>query len=93
MHGEELQAVQVQLDPAPRMRGQQLSEVVAQLILAERVNLVGKVLADASHAARVGVDGLGLQALELEVLQVGLVLPIEMLRVVRHDCNVLDGWL
>ena len=64
------------------------SEVVAQLILAQRIDLVGKVLANAPHAPRVGVDGLGLQPLELEVLkvlEVGLVLSLEMLREVGHD--------
>ena len=85
LHGEELQAVQIQVDPAPRMRGQQIIEVVGALILAQRIDLVRKILADASHAPRVGVDGLGLQALELEVLEVELVLSLEMLREVGHD--------
>ena len=67
------------------MRGQQLGEVVSQLLFAQRVDLKGKVLAHAAHAARVGLDRLGLQALEFEVLQVRLVLPLEMLRIVRHD--------
>ena len=61
------------------------SEVVGQLILAQRIDLVGKVLANAPHAPRVRVDGLGLQTLELEVLEVGLVLSLEMLREVGHD--------
>ena len=53
--------------------------------LAQRIDLVGKVHANAPHAPRVGVDGLGLQTLGLEGLEVGLVLSLEMLREVGHD--------
>jgi hypothetical protein len=63
----------------------QIGEVRDQLLVAECIDFVGEVLADAPHAARVGLDRLGLQALELQVLQVRLVLPLEMLREVRHD--------
>ena len=37
-----------------------------------------EILTHAADAARVGLDGLGLQALELEMLEVGLVSPIEL---------------
>jgi len=47
------------------------------------VDAVIEVIADAPDGARIGFDGLGLQALELEVLEVGLVLPVK----------IGDGWL
>ena len=81
----ELQPVQIELDRAPRVRGQQLGEVVGQLLLGQGLDLVIEALADAPDGTRVGVDGLGLQTLELEVLEVGLVLSLEMLREVGHD--------
>ena len=77
--------VQVELDPAPRRRAHQVGEVLDQVVLAERVDAPGKILADAAHAAGVGVYRLGLQALELEVQQAGSVLSLECFREVSHD--------
>ncbi len=42
------------------------------------VDLVIEVPADAPDGARVGLDGLGLQPLELEVLEMRLVLPVKV---------------
>ena len=73
----ELQPVQIELDRAPRVRGQQLGEVVGQLLLGQGLDLVIEALADAPDGTRVGVDGLGLQALQLQVLKMQLVVPVE----------------
>ncbi len=47
----ELQAVQVQLDGAPRMRCQEFGEVVRQLPLGQAVDLMIEALADAADGA------------------------------------------
>ena len=57
----ELQPVQIELDRAPRVRGQQLGEVVGQLLLGQGLDLVIEALADAPDGTRVGVDSLGLR--------------------------------
>lgn len=41
------------------------------------VDLVGKALPDSANGTRIGLDGLGLQPLELQVLQKQLVVLIE----------------
>ena len=79
----ELQPVQIELDRAPRVRGQQLGEVVGQLLLGQGLDLVIEALADAPDGTRVGVDGLGLQALELQVLKMQLVVLLERVGVDR----------
>jgi len=76
--GVELVAVQIELDRAPGVRGDEVGEVVGQLALGQPVNLVIEILAHATDASRIGVDRLGLQALEFEVLEVGLVALIEI---------------
>ena len=73
----ELQPVQIELDRAPGVRGQQLGEIVGQLLLGQRVGPLIEALADAPDGARVGVDGLGLQPLEPQVLKVQLVVLVE----------------
>jgi hypothetical protein len=73
----ELQAIEIELDRAPGVRVQQLGEVVGQLLLGEIIDSLIEVRADAADGARVGVDGLGLQAFELEVLEVGLIVLFE----------------
>lgn len=77
--GVKLEAIQVQLDGAPGVGLDQVAEVIGQLGFGEVVDLVGKIPAQAPDGAGIGVDGLGLQPLELEVLEVGLVLPIKVL--------------
>ena len=74
----ELEAIQIQFDCAPRVGLDQVAEVVGQLGFRELVDPLGKVPAQAPDGAGVGFDGLGLQSLELEVLQMRLVLPIEV---------------
>jgi hypothetical protein len=60
------------------VRGHQLGEIVGQLRLGKAVNALIEVLADAPDGAGIGLDGLRLQALELEVLEMPLVLPVEV---------------
>lgn len=81
--GVELQAVEVEFDCGSGMCAQQLGEVVRPLRLGQVVDLVIEVRPDAANGARIRFDGLGLQALELEVLEVGLILPVK----------VGSGWL
>jgi len=59
------------------VRGQQLGEVVGQLLLGQILDLVIEALADPADGAGVGVDGLGLEPLELQVLQMPLVVLVE----------------
>ena len=75
---EELQAVQIELDGAPGMRRQQIAELVGQLRLGERIDPVVKVVAGPANGAGVGLDGFRLQALELEMLEVGLIKAVEV---------------
>lgn len=83
----ELQAVQIELDRTPRVRGHQLGEIVDQLRLGEIIDSTLEMFADAPDRARVRLDRLGLQTLELEVLQMSLVLPVEVCRrCCVHDC-------
>ena len=49
--------------------GQGLAEEVGQLRFGPAVDLVVEVFADAPDGARIGVDGLRLQAFEFQVLQ------------------------
>ena len=78
MHGEELEAVQVELDCAPGVRCNQFAEVVGQLRFGQAVDLVIETQTDAPDGARIGVDGLRLQTLEFEVLEMGLVLLVKV---------------
>jgi hypothetical protein len=73
-----LQPVQIKFDRTPRVRRHQFGEIVRQLRLGQTVDLMIEARADAAYGARVRFDGLGLQALELEVLEVGLVLMVEV---------------
>ena len=52
-------------------------EVAGQLLHGQLADLVTEALADAPDGARVGVDGLGRQALELQVLKMQLVVLVE----------------
>lgn len=61
----ELQAVQVELDRAPRVRGHQLGEVVRQLLFRQGVDLMVEVVANMADGAGVRLDGLELQPLSL----------------------------
>ncbi len=75
----ELQPVQVELDRTPGVRGHQIREVIGELCCGQRVNLIIKVVADAADGAGVRLDGLGLQAFKLEVLEMRLVLPLKVI--------------
>ena len=78
MQGVELEAIQIEFDGAPGVRGDQIAEVVGQLGRRQVVYVVLEVGAHAPDGTAVGVDGFGLQAFELEVLEVGLVALIEI---------------
>ena len=83
--GEELQAIQIELDRAPRVGVDQVAEIRGQLRFGECVDAVVEIPAQAADRARVGVDGLGLQTFELQVFQVGVVLPGKVRREIgRH---------
>ena len=83
--GVELQAVEIEFDRGPRMRADQVAEIFSELRLGEIVDLLAEIFAQAPDGASIGVNGLGLQPLELEVLEMGLVLPVEVHgRSVRH---------
>jgi hypothetical protein len=70
---EELQSVQVQFDRAPRVGGQQIGEIVGQ-----RIDPVLEIVAGPAEGAGISLDGLRLQALELDMLEVGLVKAVEV---------------
>jgi len=60
--GVELEAIKVKLDGAPRMRGDQTSEIFCQLRGREVINLIAKVLTHApQNGTSIGADGLVLQ--------------------------------
>ena len=60
------------------MRVKQIAEVVGQLLFGQVVYLILKIGADATDGARVGLNGFGLQALELKVLEMRLVIVLEV---------------
>ena len=75
MLGEELQAVEIELDRAPRVGADQVAEILGQLRFRQGVDAVIEIPAQAADGATVGINRLGLQPLELQVLEVALVLP------------------
>jgi hypothetical protein len=77
---EELQAVQIELDGTPGMGSQKSGARVGQLRLGERIDSVVEVVAGPADGAGVGVDDFRLQALELEMLEVGLIQVVELSR-------------
>ena len=78
MRVEELQAVKIELHRTPRMRFQEIGEVLEKLRFGEILDTVVEVGTDAPNGAGISLDGLGLQALEPEMLEVGLVLVVEV---------------
>src|SRR3990172_4480843 len=75
----ELQPIQIQFDRAPGMRCHKLGEVVRQLSLGQTVNLIIKALPDPADGAGVSFNRFGLQALELEMLKMRMILLIKVL--------------
>lgn len=73
----ELQAIQVEFDGGPGVRADEVGEVVGELRFGEGVDLVIEVRANAPDGPRIGVNGLGLQTFEFQVLQVRLVLLVK----------------
>ena len=74
----ELQAIQVEFDSGPGVRADEIGEVVGELRLGQCAHLMIEVRANSANGARVGVYRLGLQPLELEVLEMHLVLPVKV---------------
>lgn len=62
------------------MEGRKIGEIVGQLRLGERIDPEIEVLAGSADGAGIGVDGFRLQALELEMLAVGLIRVVELSR-------------
>jgi hypothetical protein len=59
------------------VRGDEVAEIARELGARQIIDLVVEILACAAHSAGLDVDGLGLQALELEVFEVGLIVLVE----------------
>ena len=55
-----------------------LGAVLDPLLFAQIVDLLIEICADTANGAGVGLDGLGLQALELKVLEMGWVVVLEV---------------
>ena len=72
-----LQSVPIELDRAPGMRREQLREEVGQWRFGQTVDLMIEARADAANGASLGVNRLGLQPLEFQVLQVARVVLLE----------------
>jgi len=73
------------------MRRDQFAELVGQLRLGQAVDLVIETQTDAPDGTGIGVDGLGPQALPLEVLEMGLVLQVEVGLRCRGGCGGRGG--
>ena len=103
MQGVELEAVEIELEGAPSVGAQQVAEIVGELLWRKLVQGVPKILAHAANGAAIGIDGLGLQALELEVFEVRIVALIKLStsiggghvvvpsRIVQNHPNGIDG--
>ena len=76
---EKLQAVQVELDRAPGMAVQSVGELLSQRLLGQLVDRMVEIGPDAADRPCVGLDGLGLQSLELEVLEMSFIMALESL--------------
>ena len=76
--GVELQAVEIEFDRAPGVGLDQVAEIVGQLSFAKIVDPMRKIPAQTTDGPRIGFDGLRLQPLELEVFEMGLVLPVKV---------------
>ena len=63
MRVEELQAVEIELHGTPRMRFQEIGEILGELGFGEILDTVVEVGADAPDGAGIGLDGLGLELL------------------------------
>lgn len=74
----ELESVQIEPDRAPGVGRQPIGEIVDQLRLGQRIDVMVEVGTDTADGAGIRVDGLGLQTLEPEVLEVGLVVLLEL---------------
>jgi hypothetical protein len=61
------------------VRGQQIAKVVGQLGFGERVDLMVEIFPQPPDGTGIRLDGLGLQAFEFKVLEVGLIIVVEVL--------------
>ena len=46
----------IELDPAPRTRAEQVGEILSEVVLTQRIDLVRDVLDHAPHAACLGLE-------------------------------------
>ena len=69
VQGVELEPTQIELDRAPGVRGNQVAQIIGQLRRRQVVYAVVELVSHAPDGAAIGINGLGLQALELEVLK------------------------
>jgi hypothetical protein len=77
MQGVELERIKIKLDRTPGVRGHEITQLICQLSGRQVLDWMVEVIAHAPDGMGIGVNGFGLQALELEVLEMGLVLLIE----------------
>ncbi len=84
------EAVEIVFESAPRMRAQQVGEIVGQLRFGQGVNLIMKILARTSYRTRVGIDRFRPHAFEFETFELRLIRLLEIWRVVWfHDRSSL----
>lgn len=60
LDGVEFEAIEVELDRAPVMSGDQAAEIIGQLGFEQIVDAVHEIRAHAPDGASIGIDGLGL---------------------------------
>ena len=87
----ELQAVKIELDGAPGVSAKRIGEVVGQLLFGQIVDLMIEIRADAANGPGVGLDGLGLQALKFQVLEVRLIIKINFCLLSRICGSRIDA--
>ena len=73
----ELEAIQVEFNGTPGVRFQQISKIINQLLPGEIIDFMIKIVANAADGTRVGLNGLGTESFELEVLQMLFVIYLE----------------
>lgn len=74
----ELEPVQIELDRTPGGRLAQVGEVIPPVDLAQIVDRMSEVISSPADGARIRLDRLRRQALELQVLQVPLVVLLKI---------------
>jgi hypothetical protein len=73
----ELEPVEIELDRAPRVGREQIRKIIGQLLFGQVINVVLKIITDASDGTGISLNGFRLKAFELEMLQVLFVIALE----------------